>query len=66
MGGSSGGGIVRHSAVAVLLNPEVHGQLPLTTRSALDAIFPKHPMDWSEHDCEVVGRAFMWAICNLQ
>jgi hypothetical protein len=66
MGGSGGGIIVRNIAVGGLQNPVVHGQLPATTTGSLDPILVKHPTTWTEHECEIVGRAFMWAICNLK
>lgn len=65
-GGGSGGIIIRHVAADALQNPQIHGQLPVTTQSSLQPILPKHPSMWTESECEVVGRAFMWAICNLK
>lgn len=65
MGGSSGGIIVRNAAVQTLTDPQVHGQLPATMVSGLDAVLAIDPSIWSTMEREIVGRAFHWALCNL-
>lgn len=66
MGGSGGVIIIRNVAVQGLQNPQVHGHLPATMTGSLDPILAKHPSLWTEPECEVVGRAITWAICNLK
>jgi hypothetical protein len=56
---------VRSHAVAILTDPAVHGQLPVTMTGSLDLILAQEPSIWSKQDCEIVGRAVHWAICNL-
>jgi len=65
MGGSSGGIIVRQNAVTVLTDPTVHGQLPAAVTGPLDPVLAKDPSTWSSHECELVGKAYHWALCNL-
>jgi hypothetical protein len=65
MGGNSGGIIVRSRAVEVLNDPTVHGQLPATVTGSLDPILAKDPSTWNHHECDLVGKAYHWALCNL-
>lgn len=65
MGGSSGGIIVRQAAMFSLADPQVHGQLPLTIRSALEPVLKKTPGTWTADDCHVAADAMHWALCNL-
>jgi hypothetical protein len=74
MGGGGGGIIVRNVAQSTLTEPTVHGQLPATMTGALDAVLwsdsPTNtvlsdPSSWGSQDCEIVGRAFHWALTNL-
>lgn len=64
-GGGGGVIIVRDAAVQTLTNPVVHGQLPATMTGSLDPILATPPTLWSTLECEIVGRAFHWALCNL-
>lgn len=66
MGGGSGGIIIRKVAHQALTDPIVHGQLPSTMVGTLDPVLASNPSMWNTLDCEIVGRAFHWALCNLQ
>jgi len=66
MGGSSGGIIVQHSAIATLTNPVVHGGLPSHMCGWLDPVLAKDPATWTDCDKICVAHAYSWALCNLQ
>lgn len=65
MGGNGGIIIVQQAVIKTLNDPLVHGQLPHTTRLAVDPLLAADPNTWNEHDCRTLTDALHWALCHL-
>jgi len=57
--------IIRQDLQNALQAPLVWAGLPLSTQQVLTPIFDLDPSTWSPQQCETVGKAAHWAICNL-
>lgn len=66
MGGGDGVIISRDAAVAILSNPIVLGNLPVTLRSALEPILKKDPSTWTDAEREIVVKALDRAMRGKQ
>lgn len=63
------GGIVndiRKAARDTLSNPLVHGQLQTPTQVLVDAVFDKDDMDWTDKDCDIIGKTLHWVLKNIR
>lgn len=64
MGGSSGG-VITHSVINDLSDPQVHGALPDKMRHAIDPIIAMAPANWTAADRMVLAYVHGWALVHL-